>query len=193
MTAETNRKKNRGAYEWVQVLVCSVVAMVLLFAFGARVIRVDGSSMRETLQHNDLLLVLNGWLCGDYAAGDVVVLSKPGFEGGAPIVKRVIATGGQTVDIDFATGTVCVDGVVLEEDYIREPTFREEGLAFPVTLAENEIFVLGDNRNNSKDSRHPDLGCVDGRYVIGRAVCLLVPGKTAGLEQREWSRIGGID
>jgi len=193
MTAEKSRRKDRGAYEWVQVLVCSVAAVVLLFTFGVRITAVDGGSMRETLQHGDRLLVLNGWLCGDYAAGDVVILSKPGFEGGAPIVKRVIATGGQTVDIDFDAGTVFVDGEALEEDYIREPTFREEGLDFPVTLAENEIFVLGDNRNGSKDSRHPDLGCVDARHVIGRAVCLLVPGKTADLEQREWSRIGGID
>lgn len=149
--------------------------------------------MRETLQHGDRLLVLNGWLCGDYAAGDVVLLAKPGFENGALIVKRVVATGGQTVDIDFDAGIVYVDGEALEEDYIREPTFREEGLEFPVTLQENEIFVLGDNRNNSKDSRHPDLGPVDTRYVIGRAVCLLVPGKTAELEQREWNRVGGIN
>jgi len=187
------KRTNRGAYEWVQVLVCSVVAVVLLFAFAARVIRVDGQSMRETLQHGDLLLAVNGWLCGDYAAGDVVILAKPEFEQGEAIVKRVIATGGQTVDIDFDAGTVYVDGVALEEDYIREPTFREEGLAFPVTLKENEIFVLGDNRNDSKDSRHPDLGPVDTRYVIGRAVCLLLPGKTAEPDRREWSRIGGIN
>ena len=193
MTAEKSRRKDRGAYEWVQALVCSVVAVVVLFTFAVRVIRVDGPSMRETLQHNDRLLVLNGWLCGSYKAGDVVILAKPGFEGGAPIVKRVIATGGQTVDIDFETGTVFVDGAVLEEAYIREPTFREEGLAFPVTLAEHEVFVLGDNRNNSKDSRHPDLGCVDSRYVIGRAVCLLLPGRDAESEVRDWSRIGGID
>lgn len=187
------KRTNRGAYEWVQVLVCSVVAVVLLFTFAVRVIRVDGQSMRETLQHQDLLLAVNGWLCGDYAAGDIVILAKPGFERGEAIVKRVIATGGQTVEIDFGTGTVYVDGVALEEDYVREPTFREEGLVFPVTLEENEIFVLGDNRNDSKDSRHPDLGSVDTRYVIGRAVCLLLPGKTAELEQREWSRIGGIN
>lgn len=193
MTAEKNRRKDRSAYEWVQILVCAVAAVVLLFTFAVRVNSVDGGSMRETLQHGDRLLVLNGWLCGDYAAGDVVLLAKPGFENGALIVKRVVATGGQTVDIDFDAGIVYVDGEALEEDYIREPTFREEGLELPVTLQENEIFVLGDNRNNSKDSRHPDLGPVDTRYVIGRAVCLLVPGKTAELEQREWNRVGGIN
>lgn len=191
MTAQ--KRKTQGAYEWVQILVCSVVAAVLLFAFGVHAVRVDGGSMRETLQHQDLLLVLNGWLCGGYEAGDIVILAKPEFENGALIVKRVVATGGQTVDIDFDAGTVCVDGIVLDEDYIREPTFLEEGLEFPVTLGENELFVLGDNRNGSKDSRHPDLGPVDERYVIGRAVCLLLPGKTAETEQREWNRAGGID
>jgi len=193
MAAERKRKTDRSAYEWVQVLVCTVVAVVLLFTFVVRVIRVDGPSMRETLQHQDLLLAVNGWLCGGYSAGDVVILAKPGFENGEPIVKRVVATGGQTVEIDFENGIVFVDGAALEEDYIREATFLEEGLSFPVTLEENEIFVLGDNRNNSKDSRHPDLGPVDCRYVIGRAVFLLLPGKTAGLDAREWSRVGGVN
>lgn len=193
MTAEKNRRKDRGAYEWVQVLVCSVAAVVLLFTFVVRVNSVDGESMRETLQHGDRLLVLNSWLCGDYAAGDVVILAKPGFENGALIVKRVVATGGQIVDIDFETGTVFVDGMALEEDYIREPTFLEEGLVFPVMLADHEVFVLGDNRNDSKDSRHPDLGPVDTRYLIGRVIGLLMPGRDAESHERVWSRIGGIN
>ena len=191
MAAEKMPQVNRRAYDWVQALVTALVAVVVLFTFAARVIRVDGGSMRETLQHEDLLLVVNGWLCGEYEAGDIVIVAKPGFENGEAIVKRVVATGGQSVDIDFSAGTVSVDGVILEEDYIREATFLEEGLKFPVTLQENEIFVLGDNRNDSKDSRHPDLGPVDARYVIGRAICLLLPGETAGLEKREWNRIGG--
>lgn len=188
MTEE--KKGTQELFEWVRTLVCVVAAAVLLFTFVVRIIRVDGGSMRETLQHNDALLALSGWLCGEYEAGDVVILAKPGFEGANPVVKRVIATGGQTVDIDFNAGIVYVDGVALEEDYIREPTLTPEGLDFPVTLAENEIFVLGDNRNHSKDSRHPDLGPVDSCYVIGRAVLLALPGKSADSGQREWSRIG---
>lgn len=188
------RKSGRKAiYEWVQALVCSVLAVILVFTFLVRVIRVDGESMRETLQDGDLLLAVNGWLCGNYEAGDVVILAKQGFENGAPVVKRVVAVEGQTVDIDFDAGIVYVDGAALNEDYIREPTFREEGLTFPVTLREHEIFVLGDNRNNSKDSRHPDLGAVDTRCVIGRAICLLVPGRDAEADVRVWSRIGGVD
>ena len=87
----------RGIYEWTQALVCSVLAAVVLFAFGARVVGVSGGSMRETLQNGDLLLVVNRLLCGDFEPGDVVIAAKATFENGEPIVKRVIATGGQTV------------------------------------------------------------------------------------------------
>jgi len=190
METETNKRQREALYDWVHMLVCSVVAAVLLFTFGIRLILVDGESMRETLQHQDTLLVINDWLCGNYEAGEIVILAKPTFEDGAPIVKRVIATAGQTVDIDFEIGAVYVDGKELHEDYIRELTLTPEGVEFPITLEEDEIFVLGDNRNESSDSRHPDLGPIDTRYVLGRAVFLLVPGKSADLDKREWNRIG---
>ena len=139
------------------------------------------------------LMALCGWLCGDYEAGDIVIVSVPTFKEGKPIVKRVIATGGQTVDIDFETGVVYVGDTALEEDYIREATFTKEGLEFPVTLGEGQLFVMGDNRNRSTDSRSPDIGPVEEEYVIGRAAFLLLPGKTAELEKREWNRIGGMN
>jgi len=148
--------------------------------------------MRETLQHGDKLIVLNSWLCGAYQAGDIVIAAKDGFEGGEPIVKRVIATEGQTVDIDFAEGVVYVDGAALAEPYVKEPTWLAEGTEFPLTVPENHIFLMGDNRNDSKDSRHQELGAVDVRCVIGRALFLAVPGETAELERREWSRIGSL-
>ena len=188
---EENRKR-REAYEWVRALVGTVVAAGLVFTFVVRLVRVDGESMRETLQHNDSLLALNSWLCGGYQAGDIIILAKPEFENGAPIVKRVIATGGQTVDIDFGSGTVYVDGSALEEEYIRELTLTPEGLDFPVTLAENELFVMGDNRNDSSDSRLPEIGPVDTRHVLGRAVLLVLPGETVDLGKREWNRIGPV-
>ena len=100
----------RGLYEWVQVLVCAVTATVLLFTFAARVVLVSGPSMRETLQHQDCLLVMNAHLCGGFEAGDIVIIRKESFKDGEPIVKRVIATEGQTVDIDFVSGAVYVDG-----------------------------------------------------------------------------------
>ena len=87
----------RGLYEWVQVLVCAVTATVLLFTFAARVVLVSGPSMRETLQHQDCLLVMNAHLCGGFEAGDIVIIRKESFKDGEPIVKRVIATEGQTV------------------------------------------------------------------------------------------------
>ena len=110
-----------------------------------------------------------------------------------PIVKRVIATEGQTVDIDFASGSVYVDGELLEEDYINEPTYVEEGTQFPLTVPEGSIFVMGDNRNHSSDSRSSDLGTVDTRYVIGKAVFLLFPGADEGTARRDFGRIGLIE
>lgn len=183
----------RGLYEWVQVLVCAVTATVLLFTFAARVVLVSGPSMRETLQHQDCLLVMNAHLCGGFEAGDIVIIRKESFKDGEPIVKRVIATEGQTVDIDFDQGVVYVDGTALDEPYVREPTWLEEGISFPLTVPEGNLFVLGDNRNQSEDSRSPDLGPVDSRCVLGRAVFLVFPGETAGLERREWNRIGRLN
>lgn len=184
--------KGKDLYEWVQALVCAVLAVVVLFTFGVRLIGVDGPSMEPTLWNGDRLLVLNSILCGDYQYGDIVILRKDTFML-EPIVKRVIATGGQTVDIDFSAGTVYVDGEPLREDYIAEPTFLEEGTRFPLTVPEGSIFVLGDNRNHSSDSRKASLGTVDVRYVIGKAVFLAFPGPTGGEGgPRELNRIGVI-
>ena len=182
----------RGLYEWVQVLVCAVTATVLLFTFAARVVLVSGPSMRETLQHQDCLLVMNAHLCGGFEAGDIVIIRKESFKDGEPIVKRVIATEGQTVDIDFAEGIVYVDGEALEEDYIREPTYTAEGTEFPLTVPEGSVFVMGDNRNGSSDSRDYRLGTVDTRYVIGKAAFLIFPGPDYETEKRDFKRIGVI-
>ena len=182
----------RNLYEWAQALVCSVLAAVVVFAFGARVVGVSGGSMRETLQNGDLLLVVNRALCGDFERGDVVIAAKAAFENGEPIVKRVIATEGQTVDIDFGAGVVYVDGQALEEPYIREATHLDLGMEYPFTVPEGCVFLMGDNRNESRDSREPPLGAVDTRCVIGRAVFLLLPGKTEDLNMRERDRIGTL-
>ena len=108
------------------------------------------------------------------------------------IVKRVIATEGQVVDIDFLTGTVFVDGTPLHEDYINEPTYTAEGTEFPLTVPEGSVFVMGDNRNHSNDSRDARLGTVDTRYLIGRAVLVAFPGPDAATGERNYRRIGGI-
>jgi len=189
---EQPQRKGNDAYEWVQALVCSVLAVVVVFTFVIRLIGVDGRSMVPTLQHGDRLMVLNSLLYDDYKYGDVVVLRKESFLQD-PIVKRVIATEGQTVDINFATGAVFVDDELLEEDYINEPTYLEEGTEFPLTVPEGSIFVMGDNRNHSSDSRDSRLGTVDARYVIGKAVLLAFPGPDYDTGKREFSRIGGIE
>lgn len=188
---EEQEDSGRDLYEWTQALVCSVLAVVLLFTFVIRLIGVDGHSMVPTLQDGDRLLVLNSLLYDDYQYGDIVVLRKDSFME-EPIVKRVIATEGQTVDIDFETGSVWVDGQLLDEPYINELTFLEEGTEFPLTVPDGCIFVMGDNRNHSSDSRDSRLGTVDTRYVIGKAVVLAFPGPDETTGEREFSRIGWI-
>ena len=191
---EQERKTVRGRdlYEWIQSLVGSVLVVVAIFTFGIRMLGVDGHSMLNTLQHGDRLMVVNPIFYHDYKYGDIVILRKNGVFDNEPIVKRVIATGGQTVDIDFSEGVVYVDGEALEEDYIREPTYTAEGTEFPLTVPEGSIFVMGDNRNGSSDSRDYRLGTVDTRYVIGKAAFLLFPGLDYDTEKRDFGRIGVI-
>ena len=191
---EQERKTVRGRdlYEWIQSLVGSVLVVVAIFTFGIRMLGVDGHSMLNTLQHGDRLMVVNPIFYHDYKYGDIVILRKTGVFDNEPIVKRVIATGGQTVDIDFSEGVVYVDGEALEEDYIREPTYTAEGTEFPLTVPEGSIFVMGDNRNGSSDSRDYRLCTVDTRYVIGKAAFLLFPGLDYDTEKRNFSRIGVI-
>ena len=189
---EKQTAKGRDLYEWVQSLVGSVLVVVAIFTFVIRMMGVDGHSMLNTLQHGDRLLVVNSMLYHDYKYGDIVILRKDGVFDDDPIVKRVIAVEGQTVDIDFAEGIVYVDGEALEEDYIREPTYTAEGTEFPLTVPEGSIFVMGDNRNGSSDSRDYRLGTVDTRYVIGKAAFLIFPGPDYETEKRDFKRIGVI-
>ena len=169
-----------------------VAVVVVVFVLLMRIVVVNGSSMYSTLWHNDYLLVKSNVICGEYKPGDIIVASKQSFNDGEPIIKRVIATEGQTVDIDFSAGIVYVDGVALEEDYTFTPTNVSEGVAFPLTVADGCIFAMGDNRNRSRDSRYPDIGLIDEREVLGKAVFLLIPGTGDGENQapRDFSRIG---
>ena len=126
--AKDKARSGRELYEWAQALVVSVLAVVLLFTFVVRLIGVDGHSMVPTLQDGDRLLVTTSLLSGEYQYGDIVIIQKGSFAGGEPIVKRVIATERQTVDIDFVTGTVYVDGEALQEDYINALTTVDGGV-----------------------------------------------------------------
>ena len=192
---ETNaveeRIPGRETYEWVRSCTAAVLIITLLFTFVIRMMGVQGGSMIPTLQDGDRLLVLNSPLVSSYQYGDIVIARKQTFSDD-PIVKRVIAVGGQTVDIDFYRGVVYVDGVALEEDYVNDLTYTDEGLQFPVTLEENQVFLMGDNRNRSTDSRTPSIGPVDQRYLIGKAVFLLFPGPNSVTKKRDFSRIGAV-
>lgn len=164
----------RELYMNVRVLVTMMAAFVMVFTFAARIIVVSGPSMENTLWGGDLILV---WGLGyTPAQGDIVVLTQENYQEDS-IVKRVIATEGQRVDIDYGSSTVRVDGEALEEDYIKElmliPSYGE-GLNH-VTVPEGCIFVMGDNRNHSADSRYPDIGIVDVRCVIGRGMAVMFP------------------
>lgn len=178
-------------HDTIALFAVVMVVFVLLF----RIVVVSGSSMYSTLWHNDYLLVMSSAICGAPEAGDIIVASKDSFNDGEPIIKRVIATEGQTVDIDFEKGIVYVDGVALEEDYIYTPTHISEGVAFPLTIAEGCIFAMGDNRNRSRDSRYPDIGMIDEREILGKAVFLLLPGTgdEGNRAPRDFSRIGVLN
>ncbi len=167
-------------YFWTQALVMALVALILVFTLVGRVIGVVGNSMVPTLHWNDLLLLRSIGYTPEQ--GDVVVLRKESFMA-EPIVKRVIATGGQHVSIDYATSTVTVDGVELEEPYINEwmgyPIDTDMTIT-DVVVPEGSIFVMGDNRNHSSDSRHQRLGTVDERYVLGKVLCVIFPFSSFG-------------
>ena len=169
-----------------------MITVLLLFLVVFRIIIVSGGSMKMTLLDGDYLLLLNNVFYQEPERGDVVVISKESFDNGSPIVKRVIATEGQTVDIDFEDGIVYVDGIPQEEPYINTPTFQSWGTEFPLTVEENCIFVLGDNRGISRDSRDPVIGQVDTREVLGKALFLFFPGTDLEQTERNYDRIGVI-
>ena len=172
---------------------CWMLAVVMiLFLIFFRIIVVSGPSMKMTLLDGDYLLLINNLFYREPEKGDVVVVSKQDYDNGKPIVKRVIATEGQIVDMDFANGIVYVDGLPLEEDYINTPTNLDEGSVFPQIVEEDHVFVMGDNRNNSKDSRSLEIGQVDKREVLGKVALLMVPGTDHGAEARDVHRIGTV-
>lgn len=173
-------------------IVSYVTVILVVFLLVFRVIVVSGSSMYSTLLGGDYLLLLSNVFYREPRQGDIVVISKDSYDNGTPIVKRVIATEGQIVDIDFANGIVYVDGLPLEEPYLNTPTNREEGMAFPMLIEENCCFVMGDNRNSSKDSRHPQIGQVDTREILGRAIFLILPAQDED-GPRDYQRIGAIN
>ena len=171
------RKPHQELYALLHDFVYILAAIAIVFVFVIRLIGVSGPSMSPTLQDGEYVALLSNVLCRGYGQGDIVVASIPGFDEGRPIVKRVIATEGQTVDIDFDAGTVSVDGAVLDEPYISEPTHLDydDGQTYPLTVPEGCVFLMGDNRNNSADSRYAPIGCVPTQYILGKVILRIFP------------------
>ena len=193
-------KKKKVKYTWQQnvalylhdMIFMLVIVMAVLMLF-LRVIVVDGPSMENTLLNGDYMLLVGNMFYKDPSYGDIVVVSKQAYDNGKPIVKRVIATEGQTVDIDFNEGIVYVDGVALDEPYTKTLTTLREGSDFPQVVEKGNVFVMGDNRNNSKDSRSTQIGQVDKREVLGKVIFLMYPGTgMKGDQTRDFDRIGAI-
>jgi signal peptidase I len=159
-------------YEWMDSFVFSIILILLVFVFCFRVVGVDGESMMPTLNHGDWLTVkaINTTI----ERGDIVVITQPNALN-EPLIKRVIAVGGDTLDIDFGTGVVEVNGEAIEEPYIMEQTRNQGDFDKPIRIPEGYVFVMGDNRNNSLDSRFDSISIIDERYILGVANARMYP------------------
>ena len=164
-----------GLYEWVEAAIFSLICVVLVFTFLFRVVGVDGPSMTPTLLNTERLIMTN--LNYTPERGDIVVINRYTQE---PLVKRIIALAGDYLEIDGETGEVRVNGETLNETYIQGTTYPKE-FQSPQTVPDNCVFVMGDNRNASTDSRDARLGCVDERYIMGRVYFTLFPVKNIGV------------
>jgi len=196
----TPSDKNKNSWQkdillYIHDLTGMLAVIMLVFLLLFRMVIVSGSSMYSTLWDGDWILLISGTFYQEPEYGDIIVACKDSFNDGEAIIKRVIATEGQTVDIDFEAGIVYVDGVALSEDYTYTPTNIQEGIEFPVTIAEGCIFAMGDNRNGSRDSRDPSIGMIDTREILGKALFLIFPGtgEKANTAPRDFHRIGALN
>ena len=175
-TKKSEKKKGSfhlSVYDLVSIIMSSFIIIAFVFTFVFRLVGVEGESMTNTLQDNDWLLTVNK---SSYECGDIVVITEPNYFD-EPLIKRVFAKGGETVDIDYSTSTVYVNGKALVEPYTREDFIlpKLDDIDFPYTVPEGHIFCMGDNRNGSTDSRSNLIGSLDERYVLGKAVVRILP------------------
>ena len=214
-TQKKNKKKDNpfepkgfagSIYVMLHDMVAILAVIVIVLLLAARLVGVSGSSMYPTLvgareseeAKGDYLILRSNFISAEFAQGDIVVASVPSFQDGKPIVKRVVAVGGQTVSFRMGDDSflhVYVDGVLQSEAYINEPMEVRSGAGdgFTATVPAGCYFLMGDNRNNSTDSRYADVGMVDGRYILGKALWLVFPGQDARKENaRDWSRLGNV-
>ena len=160
-------------FEWANAFMVALIVVVLLLTFVFRQVTVSGSSMTDTLSDKDRLIISSFMYKPQY--GDIVVISH-GENYSDPIIKRVIATEGQSLSINYETGEVSVDGVILEEKYIKGKTIRlRNSLEIPEKIPEGYVFVMGDNREGSLDSRSTDIGLIPVENIIGKAELRIYP------------------
>lgn len=180
-------------YSLLHDLVYILAAITLIFVFCVRLVGVNGDSMFPTLHNGDYLALQSNVLMGDLEYGDIIVARKLSFENGEPIVKRVIATEGQTVMIredDDGVTRVYVDGVALDEPYINEQMINTP---YYSVVEEDCIFVMGDNRNHSSDSRVASIGQIRLDQVLGKVLFIVFPGKDKVTSERDFGRIGAVN
>lgn len=163
----SNNKILGYIYDFAEVLMTAVLAVALVFAFVFKTSAVNGDSMKDTLHNGDTVIITSINRTVKY--GDVVVISQPNFLNKV-LIKRVIATGGQTVTFDSENNRILVDGKELSEPYIREKMYFTAEMSGSITVPEGKLFVMGDNRNESTDSRDRIIGFIDSRYVVGRVI-----------------------
>ena len=190
IVAGRKNKTSNTILSYLHDLTFLIAGVLLVFSLLFRVVVVSGPSMDTTLTNGDWLLLIGNIFYQEPKYGDIIVASKDSYDNGTPIIKRVIALEGQTVDIDFDAGIVYVDGIPLDEPYTNTPTNLKEGIEFPLTVDDGCLFVMGDNRNVSKDSRSIEIGLIDRREILGKAICLVFPGDKNG---RDFTRIGVLD
>lgn len=179
--SKRNKQSKKGfwgfVYEWVDSLMFSILFILIIFAFAVRLVGVNGDSMNPTLINGDWLAVKS--VNTTIERGDIVIVTQPNSLG-KPLVKRVIAKGGDTLNIDFAEHKVILNGEVLDEPYIAEPTAHMGNMVYPLTVPEGKVFVMGDNRNKSSDSRESYIGFIDEDYILGVAKFRLLPFRSFG-------------
>lgn len=165
-----------SCYEWTEAIVFALIMLVTVFSVFLRVVNVDGTSMLPNLQEGDKVLLTSGPYTP--TRGDVIVINHQ-TSADEPIIKRVIATPGQTVDIDPQNGEVLVDGVTLDEHrYLPDSVntaLPDDAIQFPVQVQQGQLFVMGDNRPVSLDSRSSQIGCIDEKDVLGQAHIVFYP------------------